>query len=262
MDMQACTETLRTKVGDASGLNATLKFDCGADGVVSSTASRCPNTVHNENMRRRLHHRHHAENLAALLSGELEPATGFMMGKFKVSGDMSVAMKLQRVVLNAMLQASRRRARQRRRGGGGLRTAATTAGELFGITELCREFGITLRTIRFYEDKGLLSPRRINGTRVYTRRDRARLALILRSKAIGAPLAEIKHYLDLYGAHGEGRVQQLKFVVERTDAAIAELETKARAHRGHAGRAACHQRRPCAGNWRPSECCPTSRLPG
>jgi DNA-binding transcriptional MerR regulator len=102
-------------------------------------------------------------------------------------------------------------------------------GELFGITELCREFGITLRTIRFYEDKALLAPRRVNGTRVYTRRDRARLALILRSKAIGASLAEIKHYLDLYGAHGEGRVQQMKYVLDRTDKAIAELETK-RAH--------------------------------
>jgi DNA-binding transcriptional MerR regulator len=102
-------------------------------------------------------------------------------------------------------------------------------GELFGITELCREFGITLRTIRFYEDKGLLSPRRVNGTRVYTRRDRARLALILRSKAIGASLADIKHYLDLYGAQGEGRVQQLRYVLERTDAAIAGLELK-RAH--------------------------------
>ena len=102
-------------------------------------------------------------------------------------------------------------------------------GELFGIAELCTEFGITLRSIRFYEDKGLLAPRRVNGTRVYTRRDRARVALILRSKAIGASLSEIKHYLDLYGAHGEGRVQQLKFVQDRTDAAIAELETK-RAH--------------------------------
>ena len=101
--------------------------------------------------------------------------------------------------------------------------------ELFGITELCREFGITLRTMRFYEDKGLLAPRRIGGTRVYTRRDRARLALILRSKAIGAPLAEIKRYLDLYGAHGEGREKQLSFVLQRTDATIAELEQK-RAH--------------------------------
>jgi DNA-binding transcriptional MerR regulator len=103
------------------------------------------------------------------------------------------------------------------------------AGQLFGITELCAEFGITLRTIRFYEDKGLLAPRRVNGARVYTRRDRARLALILRSKAIGAPLSEIKHFLDLYGTHGEGRAQQLRFVLERTDLAIRALEEK-RAH--------------------------------
>lgn len=102
-------------------------------------------------------------------------------------------------------------------------------GELFGITQLCREFGISPRALRFYEDKGLLLPRRVNAARVYTRRDRARLALILRSKAIGASLAEIKHYLDLYGAHGEGRVQQLRFVAERTGTAIADLARK-RAH--------------------------------
>ena len=98
--------------------------------------------------------------------------------------------------------------------------------ELFGITELCREFGITLRALRFYEDKGLLKPRRINGARVYTRRDRARLALILRAKAIGSPLSEIKNYLDLYGEQGEGRSQQLSYVIERTDQEIAELEQK------------------------------------
>ena len=69
----------------------------------------------------------------------------------------------------------------------------------------------------------------MNGARVSPRRDRARLALILRSKAIGASLDEIKHFLDLYGTHGEGRVQQMRYVVDRTDAAIAELETK-RAH--------------------------------
>jgi DNA-binding transcriptional MerR regulator len=98
--------------------------------------------------------------------------------------------------------------------------------ELFGITELCREFGISLRALRFYEDKGLIAPRRINGARVYTRRDRARLALILRAKAIGSPLSEIKRYLDLYGDQGEGRVQQLSYVIERTDQEIAELEKK------------------------------------
>ena len=106
---------------------------------------------------------------------------------------------------------------------------ADDSGELYGINQLCTEFGISLRTIRFYEDKGLLAPRRVNGARVYTRRDRARLALILRSKAIGAPLAEIKRFLDMYGDHGEGRVQQLKFVLNRTDEAITQLEEK-RAH--------------------------------
>ena len=99
-------------------------------------------------------------------------------------------------------------------------------GALFGIAELCAEFGISARAIRFYEDKGLLMPRRVNGARVYTRRDRARLALILRSKAIGAPLSEIKHYLDLYGTAGEGREQQLRFVADRTAAAMRELEQK------------------------------------
>jgi DNA-binding transcriptional MerR regulator len=100
---------------------------------------------------------------------------------------------------------------------------------LFGITELCTDFGISPRAIRFYEDKGLLAPRRVNGTRVYTRRDRARLALILRAKLIGSSLSEIKHYLDLYGLHGEGRAQQLQFALDRTNAAMAELEQK-RAH--------------------------------
>jgi DNA-binding transcriptional MerR regulator len=101
--------------------------------------------------------------------------------------------------------------------------------ELFGIADLCAEFGVTPRAVRFYEDKGLLAPRRVNNTRVYTRRDRTRLALILRSKAIGAPLSEIKTFLELYGAHGEGRVQQARWVLSRTDKAIAALEAK-RAH--------------------------------
>jgi DNA-binding transcriptional MerR regulator len=99
-------------------------------------------------------------------------------------------------------------------------------GELFGIADLCQEFGISPRAVRFYEDKGLLSPRRVNGARIYTRRDRARLLLILRGKAIGSSLAEIKHYLELYGQHGEGRAQQLKYAMERTGEAIRELEDR------------------------------------
>jgi DNA-binding transcriptional MerR regulator len=102
------------------------------------------------------------------------------------------------------------------------------ADQIFGIAEIAEEFGISTRTIRFYESKGLLSPRRINGARILDRRDRARLVLILRAKAIGSSLAAIKQYLDLYGAHGEGRAGQLKFVIEKTEAAIAELEVKQR----------------------------------
>jgi putative sterol carrier protein len=98
MDMQACTESLRTKVGDASGLNATLKFDCGAAGVAYIDGRSVPNAVSNEDKDADCTIAITLENLAALLTGELEPATGFMMGKFKVSGDMSVALKLQRVV--------------------------------------------------------------------------------------------------------------------------------------------------------------------
>jgi putative sterol carrier protein len=98
MDMPACTETLRAKVGEASGLNATLKFDCGADGVLVLDGRSVPNTVGNAPAETDCTIAITLENLAALLTGELEPATGFMMGKFRVSGDMSVAMKLQRLV--------------------------------------------------------------------------------------------------------------------------------------------------------------------
>ena len=98
MDLAACTQALRHKVGDGSGLNATLKFDCGAEGVVVIDGKSMPNTVDNTDRDTDCTVAITLANLAALMSGELEPTTGFMMGKFKVSGDMSVAMKLQRVV--------------------------------------------------------------------------------------------------------------------------------------------------------------------
>jgi putative sterol carrier protein len=98
MDLQACTEALRAKVGDNSGLNAVLKFDCGADGVVVIDGKSSPNTVSNDNVEADCTVAITRENLAAMLAGTLDPVTGFMSGKFKVSGDMSVAMKLQRVV--------------------------------------------------------------------------------------------------------------------------------------------------------------------
>jgi putative sterol carrier protein len=98
MDLQACTEAIRSKMGASSGLNATLKFDCGADGVIYLDGRSLPNSVSNENGPADCTVAISHANLVALLSGELEPTTGFMMGKFKVSGDMSVALKLQRVI--------------------------------------------------------------------------------------------------------------------------------------------------------------------
>ncbi|MBK9134361.1 MAG: SCP2 sterol-binding domain-containing protein [Betaproteobacteria bacterium] len=98
MDMQAITEALRAKVGESSGLNATLKFDCGDEGVVVIDGASVPNTVDNTDRETDCTIAISHENLVALVTGELEPATGFMMGKFKVSGDMSVALKLQRIV--------------------------------------------------------------------------------------------------------------------------------------------------------------------
>ncbi|MBC3919529.1 SCP2 sterol-binding domain-containing protein [Undibacterium sp. CY18W] len=98
MDLQACTEAIRAKVGDNSGLNATLKFDCGSEGVVFVDAVATPNTVSNDNQEAACTISISLENLAALLTGQLNPMNGFMMGKLKVSGDMGVAMRLQTVV--------------------------------------------------------------------------------------------------------------------------------------------------------------------
>ncbi len=98
MDLQACTEAIRTKVGSDSGLAATLKFDCGADGVIYIDGTSTPNAVSNDNVDSDCTVAITLENLNAMLAGELEPATGFMAGKLKVTGDMSVAMRLQRVI--------------------------------------------------------------------------------------------------------------------------------------------------------------------
>lgn len=66
------------------------------------------------------------------------------------------------------------------------------------VTQLARDLGVTARTIRFYEDKGLIAPQRAGSTRIYTGRDRARMILIMRGKRLGFSLREIKDYLDLY----------------------------------------------------------------
>lgn len=98
MNLDECTQAIRAKVGADSGLAATLKFDCGADGTVYVDGRAAPNTVSNSDAEADCTVGITLANLEAMLKGELEPATGFMMGKLKVSGDMSVAMRLQRVI--------------------------------------------------------------------------------------------------------------------------------------------------------------------
>lgn len=98
MDMPAITDAMRTKMGEASGLNATLKFDCGDDGVVVLDGRSVPNRVLNDDVDADCTIKISRANLVALMTGQMDPTMGFMTGKFKVSGDMSVALKLQRVL--------------------------------------------------------------------------------------------------------------------------------------------------------------------
>ncbi len=89
---------------------------------------------------------------------------------------------------------------------------------LYTVTELAAELGVTARAIRFYEDKGLLSPSRAGATRVYTHRERARMMLILRGKRLGFTLRDIKQFLDLYDVdpqHDEQKRRLLRAVRER-----------------------------------------------
>ncbi|GAC1347531.1 MAG: MerR family DNA-binding transcriptional regulator [Acetobacteraceae bacterium] len=95
--------------------------------------------------------------------------------------------------------------------------------ELFTIGELATELALSPRAIRFYEDQGLLAPERAGTQRIFTRRDRARLQLILRGKRLGFSLAEIREFLDLYDAEGGNR-RQMEMTLGRTRARIAELE--------------------------------------
>ena len=102
----------------------------------------------------------------------------------------------------------------------------------YSISELAREFDVTPRAIRFYEDQGLLSPRRDGQRRIYTPRDRTRLKLTLRGKRLGLTLSEIKELIDMYEPGRDQRPQLKRFlaVLEAHKAALlqqrADLEAE------------------------------------
>lgn len=92
-----------------------------------------------------------------------------------------------------------------------------------GIQDLARELGVTARTLRFYEDKGLISPLRVGSTRIYTKRDVVRMQLILRGKKLGFTIREIREFLDLYDI-GHGQREQLEHLLSRVRERLGGLE--------------------------------------
>jgi DNA-binding transcriptional MerR regulator len=103
------------------------------------------------------------------------------------------------------------------------RSAAPPGHSLHSVTELGKELGVSARTIRFYEDKGLLSPARVGNNRVYAARDRARMILILRGKQLGFSLREIREYLDLYDVDPT-HAKQIRLLLKAVHSKILLLE--------------------------------------
>ena len=102
-------------------------------------------------------------------------------------------------------------------------SAAGPPENLFSVTELGKELGVSARTIRLYEDKGLISPCRAGNNRIYTLRDRSRMMLILRGKRLGFKLKEIKEYLDLYDVDPT-HAKQLRLLLNSVHSRITRLE--------------------------------------
>ena len=103
-------------------------------------------------------------------------------------------------------------------------TNDAAAGEdLIRIGEMAKKYGVTLRTLRFYEDKGLLAPQRDGSTRLYSRRDRARLKLVLLGRKVGFSLRDVKQLIDLYDPSGSN-TKQLRLTLEKSAKQLIRLQ--------------------------------------
>lgn len=97
-----------------------------------------------------------------------------------------------------------------------------------GIQDLAAELGVTHRTLRFYEDQGLIAPQRVGTTRVYSRRDVGRMQLILRGKRLGFSIREIREFLDLYDSDPQ-HLEQMSLLADKVRQRIADLEQQRQA---------------------------------
>jgi len=131
------------------------------------------------------------------------------------------ARRCQAVVLCSAAMTTRRSAPPRAAG-----VSAAKAPAAYPISALAREFALTTRAIRFYEDCGLITPARVGGARVYGERERVRIKLILRGKRLGLSLAEIAEILDLYEVSRNERAQLEKFLVVLADRRARLLQQK------------------------------------
>jgi DNA-binding transcriptional MerR regulator len=103
---------------------------------------------------------------------------------------------------------------------------APTGARRWTVGELAEELGVTTRTLRHYEDEGLVTPERAGGNRVYSARDRARLRLILRGRRFGMTLAECREIVDMYDGAESSERQQLRTLLARLDDIAAELRRR------------------------------------
>jgi DNA-binding transcriptional MerR regulator len=97
--------------------------------------------------------------------------------------------------------------------------------EFTRIGEMAKNFDVTLRALRFYEDRGLIHPRREGTMRLYSRRDRARLKLILLGRRVGFSLREVKQMMDLYEPKGQN-MRQYRLVLDRSQRQLGRLEAR------------------------------------